>query len=297
PLRHILRRQRNLTVLMEEVTAVDLAARRVGCGSRWLDYDWLVIATGATHAYFGHDEWAPFAPALKTLDDAQSIRRRVLLAFEQAEREDDPERRQAWLNFVVVGGGSTGVELAGTLGELARHTLRGEFRHFDSRNASVRLVEAGPRLLAGYDPVLSDKARRQLERLGVEVHTGVPVTMIDAAGVKLGERRLPARTSTRISVCPATPGCSSSAISPACSGRMARRSPAWRRRPSRWASTWPPRSHGDCAAMTARGRHSATATPARWPPSAAWRRSRSSASCRCPGCRRGSSGCWCTSIF
>ncbi|WP_395121049.1 NAD(P)/FAD-dependent oxidoreductase [Rhodanobacter sp. FW102-FHT14D06] len=194
PLRHILRRQRNLTVLMEEVTAVDLAARRVGCGSRWLDYDWLMIATGATHAYFGHDEWAPFAPALKTLDDAQSIRRRVLLAFEQAEREDDPERRQAWLNFVVVGGGSTGVELAGTLGELARHTLRGEFRHFDSRNASVRLVEAGPRLLAGYDPVLSDKARRQLERLGVEVHTGVPVTMIDAAGVKLGERRLPART-------------------------------------------------------------------------------------------------------
>jgi NADH dehydrogenase len=194
PLRHILRRQRNLTVLMEEVTAVDLAARRVGCGSRWLDYDWLVIATGATHAYFGHDEWAPFAPALKTLDDAQSIRRRVLLAFEQAEREDDPERRQAWLNFVVVGGGSTGVELAGTLGELARHTLRGEFRHFDSRNASVRLVEAGPRLLAGYDPVLSDKARRQLERLGGEVHTGVPVTMIDAAGVKLGERRLPART-------------------------------------------------------------------------------------------------------
>ncbi|MGN6656192.1 MAG: NAD(P)/FAD-dependent oxidoreductase [Rhodanobacter sp.] len=194
PLRHILRRQRNLTVLMEEVTAIDLAARRVGCGSRWLDYDWLVIATGATHAYFGHDEWAPFAPALKTLDDAQSIRRRVLLAFEQAEREDDPERRQAWLNFVVVGGGSTGVELAGTLIELARYTLRGEFRHFDSRSASVRLVEAGPRLLAGYDPALSDKARRQLERLGVQVHTGVPVTAIDAAGVNLGERRLPART-------------------------------------------------------------------------------------------------------
>ena len=194
PLRHILRRQHNVTVLMEEVTALDLAARRVGCGSRWLDFDWLVIATGATHAYFGHDEWAPFAPALKTLDDAQSIRRRVLLAFEQAEREDDPERRQAWLNFVVVGGGSTGVELAGTLIELAQHTLRGEFRHFDSRRASVRLVEAGPRVLAGYDPVLSDKARRQLERLGVLVHTGVPVTAIDAAGVKLGDRRLPART-------------------------------------------------------------------------------------------------------
>ena len=194
PLRHILRRQRNLTVLMDEVTAVDLAARRVRCGAQWLDYDWLVVATGATHAYFGHDEWARFAPALKTLDDAQKIRRRVLLAFEQAEREDDPERRQAWLNFIVVGGGSTGVELAGTLSELARHTLRGEFRHFDPRDASVRLIEAGPRLLAGYDPVLSDKARSQLERLGVQVHTGVPVTEIDAAGVKLGDRRLPART-------------------------------------------------------------------------------------------------------
>jgi NADH dehydrogenase len=194
PLRHILRRQRNLTVLLEEVNGVDLSARQVRCGPLTLDYDYLVVATGATHAYFGHDEWARFAPALKNLDDALLIRRRILLAFEQAETENDPARRQAWLNFIVVGGGSTGVELAGTLIELARHTLSGEFRRCDPRSASVRLIEAGPRLLAGYDPSLSDKARRQLEQLGVEVFTGVAVSAIDADGVKLGERRLAART-------------------------------------------------------------------------------------------------------
>jgi NADH dehydrogenase len=194
PLRHILRGQRNLTVLLEEVSGVDLAARQVRCGSITLDYDHLIVATGATHAYFGHDEWAPFAPALKNLDDALLIRRRVLLAFEQAEAENDPARRQAWLNFIVVGGGSTGVELAGTLIELARHTLSGEFRRCDPRCASVRLIEAGPRLLSGYDPSLSDKARRQLEQLGAEVFTGVAVSAIDADGVKLGERRLSART-------------------------------------------------------------------------------------------------------
>jgi NADH:ubiquinone reductase (H+-translocating) len=194
PLRQILRRQRNLTVLLDEVTDIDLAARRVQCAHGVLDYDFLVVATGATHAYFGHDEWERYAPGLKTLDDAFLIRRRVLLAFEHAEREIDPARRQAWLNFVVVGGGSTGVELAGTLIELARHTLSREFRRSDPRRASVRLIEAGPRLLTAYDPILSDKARRQLERLGVEVHTGVAVTGIDADGVKLGERWLPART-------------------------------------------------------------------------------------------------------
>lgn len=194
PLRQILRRQRNLTVLLDEVTGIDLAARRVQCAHGVLDYDFLVVATGAAHAYFGHDEWERHAPGLKTLDDAFLIRRRVLLAFEHAERETDPARRQAWLNFVVVGGGSTGVELAGTLIELARHTLSREFRRSDPRRASVRLIEAGPRLLTAYDPILSDKARRQLERLGVEVHTGVAVTDIDAGGVKLGEHWLPART-------------------------------------------------------------------------------------------------------
>jgi len=194
PLRQILRRQRNLGVLLDEVTGIDLAAHRVQCAHGSLDYDFLVVATGATHAYFGHDEWERYAPGLKTLDDAFLIRRRVLLAFEHAERETDPARRQAWLNFVVVGGGSTGVELAGTLIELARHTLPREFRHSDPRRASVRLIEAGPRLLPAFDPTLSDKARGQLERLGVEVHTSVAVTGIDADGVKLGERRLPART-------------------------------------------------------------------------------------------------------
>lgn len=194
PLRHILRRQRNLTVLLEEASGVDLTARQVRCGSTTLDYDYLVVATGATHAYFGHDEWARFAPALKTLEDAFLIRRRVLLAFEQAEREPDPSRRQALLNFIVVGGGSTGVELAGTLIELARHTLSGEFRRCDPRKATVHLIEGGPRLLAGFDESLSEKARQQLERLGVEVHTGIAVSAIDADGVKLGERRLAART-------------------------------------------------------------------------------------------------------
>ena len=194
PLRQILRRQRHLTVLLDEVTGIDLAARRVQCAHGKLDYDLLVVATGATHAYFGHDEWARFAPGLKTLDDAFLIRRRVLMAFEQAEREDDPAQRQAWLNFVVVGGGSTGVELAGTLIELARHTLPREFRRSDPRRATVQLIEAGPRLLPAFDPTLSDKARQQLEQLGVEVRTGHAVTAIDAEGVTVGEQPLSART-------------------------------------------------------------------------------------------------------
>jgi NADH:ubiquinone reductase (H+-translocating) len=194
PLRQMLRSQRNLTVLLDEVVGIDLAARRVHCAYGSLDYEFLVVATGATHAYFGHDDWERFAPGLKTLDDAFLIRRRILLAFEHAERETDPARRQAWLDFVVVGGGATGVELAGTLIELARHTLSREFRRSDPRRASVRLIEAGTRLLPAFDPELSEKARQQLERLGVEVHTGVAVTGIDADGVKLGERRLSART-------------------------------------------------------------------------------------------------------
>lgn len=194
PLRQILRRQRHLTVLLDEVTGIDLAARRVACAHGGLDYDLLIVATGAAHAYFGHDDWAPFAPGLKTLDDAFLIRRRVLIAFEQAEREDDPALRQAWLNFVVVGGGSTGVELAGTLIELARRTLPREFRRSDPRQATVRLIESGPRLLPAFDPALSDKARKQLEQLGVEVRTGDAVTAIDAEGVTVGDQRLAART-------------------------------------------------------------------------------------------------------
>lgn len=194
PLRQILRKQENVVVLLDEAVDVDLAARRVKCTHGSLDYDYLVVATGSTHAYFGHDDWEAFAPGLKTLSDAFRIRRRVLLAFEQAECEPDPDRRQQWLNFVVVGGGSTGVELAGTLIELARRTLPREFRRCDPRQATVHLVEAGSRLLSGFPTTLSTKACRQLEHLGVQLHLGSGVTAVDAEGVAMGARRLEART-------------------------------------------------------------------------------------------------------
>ncbi|TBR36303.1 MULTISPECIES: NAD(P)/FAD-dependent oxidoreductase [Dyella] len=194
PLRQILRKQANATVLMDEAMDIDLAHRRVQLRQGPIDYDYLVVATGATHAYFGHDDWAADAPGLKTLDDAFTIRRRVLTAFERAEREDDPAKRQAWLNFVVVGGGATGVELAGTLAEIARHTLPREFRRADPRRANVVLVEAGPRLLPAFADALSAKARRQLEKLGVQVRTGTAVTAIDGGGVLLGEEPMQART-------------------------------------------------------------------------------------------------------
>jgi NADH dehydrogenase len=195
PLRHILRRQRNVTVLLGEAERVDPDAREVVlAGGERLAYDYALIATGATHAYFGHDEWARHAPGLKTLQDALAIRSRILGAFEQAEASTDPAQRQALLTFAIVGGGPTGVELAGTLAEIARHTLRGEFRNIDPRGARVLLLEAGPRVLASFPQALSDKARTQLERLGVEVHCGTPVTAIDAAGVRLGDTVIAART-------------------------------------------------------------------------------------------------------
>ncbi len=194
PLRHILRKQANVTVRLDEVRDVDTGSRRVGLAQGSLDYDYLVVATGSTHAYFGHDEWAGHAPGLKTLDDALAIRTRVLSAFESAEREDDPARRAAWLNFVVIGGGPTGVELAGTLAEIARHTLPREFRRADVREARIHLIEAGPRVLATMPADLSEKTRLQLQRLGVQVHTGEAVTDIDAQGITLAGKRLPSRT-------------------------------------------------------------------------------------------------------
>ena len=195
PLRHILRGQRNVQVRLGEVTAIDAATRRVTLADgEMLDYDFLLLASGATHAYFGHDAWAAHAPGLKTLDDALHIRRRVLLAFEQAESARDPAERAAWLNFAVVGGGPTGVELAGTLAEIARHTLKREFRNIDPASARVRLIEAGPRVLASFPESLSAKAQRQLQRLGVEVHTGTPVNAIDAHGYTLGNEIVAART-------------------------------------------------------------------------------------------------------
>jgi NADH:ubiquinone reductase (H+-translocating) len=194
PLRHILRRQPNVSVLLGEVSSVDTETRRVVVGGTAHAYDYLVIATGVTHAYFGHGDWSAHAPGLKTLADALAMRARILLAFERAEAVDAPAEREAWLTFVIVGGGPTGVELAGTLAEIARHTLKREFRRIDPTEARVLLVEAGARVLPAFRATLSVNARRQLERLGVTVHTGRAVTRVDGYSVWLGEQRVPART-------------------------------------------------------------------------------------------------------
>ena len=191
-LRRVLRNQRNVEVVLGEATALDLNARKVVLRDGALDYDYLVVATGATHSYFGHGEWEAFAPGLKTLEDAVEIRRRVLLAYELAEREADPARQAALLTFVVVGAGPTGVELAGALAEIARHVLARDFRHIDPASARVVLVEAGSRVLPAFAPELSEAARRRLERMGVQVLLGRPVTGIDAGGVSLGKERIDA---------------------------------------------------------------------------------------------------------
>jgi NADH dehydrogenase len=193
PIRHILSRQANVEVILGEAASVDVAGRRVILTDGEIPYDYLIVATGATHSYFGRDEWAPFAPGLKTIDDALEIRRRILLAFEAAERETDRDRRAAWLTFVIVGGGPTGVELAGAIAEIARRILREDFRRIDPRSARVLLAEAGPRLLPAFDAGLAEKTGRSLRALGVEVLTGSPVTAIDATGVSIGERRVAAR--------------------------------------------------------------------------------------------------------
>jgi len=195
PIRHILAPQRNTLVLMAEVAGVDPAAKKVRLeDGTELAYDYLVVASGSTNSYFGNDAWAPYAPGLKTLEDALDIRARILLAYERAERETDPAKRAAWLTFVVIGAGATGVELAGTLAEIARHTLRGEFRRFDPHKARIVLIEGGDRVLPPYPPDLSEKALVQLERLGVTVWLGKRVTAVDAEGVTLGSERLEART-------------------------------------------------------------------------------------------------------
>ena len=194
PLRHILRDQRNATVLLGEVRRMDVEGRTVDVDGVPHPYDFLIIATGSTHAYFGHDEWAPYAPGLKTLEDALRIRARILTAFERAEATADPAEQMQWLTFLIVGGGATGVELAGTLAEIARHTLKREFRHIDPASARVLLIEAGARVLPTFPPSLSAKAQRQLERLGVIVRTGRAVTGVDERGVWIGEERIEART-------------------------------------------------------------------------------------------------------
>ncbi|MGE4073177.1 MAG: NAD(P)/FAD-dependent oxidoreductase [Lysobacterales bacterium] len=195
PLRHILRRQANATVLMADVSAIDTRARQVRCSDgATLDYDYLLVASGATHAYFGHPEWAEFAPGLKTLNDAMAIRSRILGAFEQAERCMDAQARSAWLTIAIIGAGPTGVELAGTVAEIARHTLRSEFRCSDPTRARVLLIEAGNRVLPAFDEDMSEKARLQLEKLGVEVRLGAAVSAIDDEGLVVGNDRLAART-------------------------------------------------------------------------------------------------------
>jgi len=195
PTRSFVRKQENLEVLLGEVAGFDLARRRVFLADGGeITYDHLVVATGATHSYFGKPEWARFAPGLKTIEDALEIRRRILVAFELAEREPDPARRDALLSFVVVGGGPTGVELAGALTEIARHTLASEFRAIDPRRARIVLLEGAPRVLPSYAPDLSEAARQQLADLGVDVRTGAMVTGIDAEGVRVGEERIASRT-------------------------------------------------------------------------------------------------------
>lgn len=195
PIRREFTAQKNVTVLLAEVQRIDVSQRSVVLENEdRLDYDRLIVATGATDSYFGHDAWRPYAPGLKTLADALEIRRRLLTAFELAEREPDPGKRAAWLTFVVIGGGATGVEMAGTMAEIARHTLRGEFRRFDPRTARVVLVEGQDRVLPPYPPDLSERARQQLERLGVTVWLGKRVTGIDAEGVDLGGERIESRT-------------------------------------------------------------------------------------------------------
>lgn len=194
PIRNLVATDRNVEVRMGEVTGVDLAAKRVKLANGELSFDSLILAVGVRHSYFGKGEWEGDAPGLKTLDDALEIRRRVLLAFENAEREDDAAKRAAWLTFVVVGAGPTGVELAGAISELARFTIAKDFRRFDPRTAKIVLVEAGPRVLSAFDTGLSGKAHSSLEKLHVDVRLQTRVLNVTSEGVQLPDGFLPART-------------------------------------------------------------------------------------------------------
>ena len=194
PIRSILSGQRNCRVLLAEAKRVDLEASVVITDAQPIPFDYLIVATGASHSYFGHDDWAEKAPGLKTIEDALDIRRRVFLAYESAEREIDPEQRRAFMTFVVIGAGPTGVEMAGALAEISRRTLARDFRTIDPRSARIILVEGVDRVLPPFPEDLSSAARAQLERLGVEVWTGTRVTGIDEAGVTLGADRISART-------------------------------------------------------------------------------------------------------
>ncbi len=190
PIRHVLSNQRNAEILMGEVTGVDKTSKRIYMGERSVPYDILILATGSQHSYFGHEEWARYAPGLKSIEDAVTIRHKVLSAFEAAEMEPDPVKRADLMNFVVVGGGPTGVEMAGAIAELAHNALACDFRHINPKMARIFLLEAGPRILASFPEELSDKAMKSLARLCVEVHCGTAVNQIDADGVTVGGRRI-----------------------------------------------------------------------------------------------------------
>jgi len=192
PIRWILRNHRNVEVLMSEVKGFDLARRVLKLEEEEVTYDYMIVAAGASHAYFGHDEWEPFAPGLKTIEDALEIRRRVLVAFELAERQAESDKDQVQLNFVVVGGGPTGVELAGTLAEISRQVLANEFRSIDPKRTGIFLLEGGPRVLPAYPEDLSRSAEEQLQHLGVQVRTSALVTRVEAGAVQIGDTQLTA---------------------------------------------------------------------------------------------------------
>lgn len=195
PIRSILAKNRNTRVLLDRVEGIDSANRQVLLGNGVpVTYDWLILATGARHSYFGRDDWAEHAPGIKTIDDATAVRRKVLLALERAETETDHERRKALLTFVVIGGGPTGVEMAGAIAELARKSVSRDFRSITPHCSRVILVEGGPRLLASFPESLSAKAKRAIEKLGVEVHLGGRVTSVGADHVQIGEEVIPAHT-------------------------------------------------------------------------------------------------------
>jgi NADH dehydrogenase len=320
PIRSVFRGARNVSVVLAEAVGVDLAGKKLLLADGELPYDYLVLATGATHSYFGHEEWAPFAPGLKSIEDALEIRRRVLLAYEMAER--DAEHRREWLTFVIIGGGPTGVELAGALAEISRQALSREFQHIDPSHARIILIEGMPRVLPPYPEDLSAKARTQLERLGVDVWTGARVTGIDAAGVTLGHERILARTVLWAAGVAASPLAKSLGVPLDRAGRVSveptlavsgrsdvflvgdlstleqtgSRSPASPRRPSRWDGTRPgtssarspacPESRSATGTRAASRRSGAARRWASWP-----------AVSSCQGSSRGSPGWRFTSSF
>jgi NADH dehydrogenase len=194
PIRTIFRRQPNVRVVLANVSGIDAGRNEVIAEGQRIPFDYLIVATGAQQAYFGHADWAEHAPGLKTIDDATLLRCRILLAFERAETESDAGERRRLMNFVVVGGGATGVELAGAIAELAKHALASDFRSIDPRSARIVLVEAGPRILSQFDEPLSHSALRALEQLGVEVRLGTEVTACDGAGISMGNERIESRT-------------------------------------------------------------------------------------------------------